>query len=145
MSGIVSDRTQVGIIGAGPAGLVLGHLLSLAGIDAVVLEDRSREHIESRQRAGILEHDVARLLRDVGLGERMDREGMAHRGIYLQFDGERHHVDFHALTGRDVWVWAQTEVVKDLVAARLAAGLPLQFEVRDTAVHDVTGDRPRIP
>jgi p-hydroxybenzoate 3-monooxygenase len=144
MSGAVTDRTRVGIIGAGPAGLVLGHLLSLAGIDAVVLEDRSREHIESRQRAGILEHDVARLLRDVGLAERMDREGMAHHGIYLQFDGERHHVDFHALTGRDVWVWAQTEVVKDLVAARLAARLPLQFEVRDTAVHDVTGDRPRI-
>jgi p-hydroxybenzoate 3-monooxygenase len=144
MSGVVTERTQVGIVGAGPAGLVLSHLLSLAGIDAVVLEDRSREHIEARQRAGILENDVARLLRDVGLGERMDREGIAHHGIYLQFDGERHHVDFHGLTGRDVWVWAQTEVVKDLVAARLAAGLPLEFEVRDTALHDVTGDQPRI-
>jgi p-hydroxybenzoate 3-monooxygenase len=144
MSGVVTERTQVGIVGAGPAGLVLGHLLSLAGVDAVVLEDRSREHIESRQRAGILENDVARLLRDVGLGGRMDSEGIAHHGIYLQFDGERHHVDFHGLSGRDVWVWAQTEVVKDLVAARLAAGLPLEFEVRDTAVHDVTSDRPRI-
>jgi p-hydroxybenzoate 3-monooxygenase len=137
-------RTQVGIVGAGPAGLVLGHLLALGGVDAVVLEDRSRAHVESRQRAGILENDVARLLRDVGLGERMDREGMAHQGIYLQFDGERHRIDFHGLTGRDVWVWAQTEVVKDLVASRLAAGLPLEFEVRDTLLHDATGDQPRI-
>ena len=144
MSSQKAERTQVGIIGAGPAGLVLGHLLARAGVDAVVLEDRSRTHVESRQRAGILENDVARLLRDVGLGARMDREGMAHHGIHLQFDGERHHVDFHGLTGRDVWVWAQTEVVKDLVAARIEAALPIEFDISDTALHDVTTEQPRI-
>ena len=137
-------RTQVGIIGAGPAGLLLGQLLARAGVDAVVLEDRSREYVEARQRAGVLEHDVAALLRELGLAGRMDTEGIEHGGIYLQFDGERHHIDFHELAGRGVWVWAQTEVVKDLVAARLAAGLALEFEVSETAVHDLTTDRPRI-
>ena len=137
-------RTQVGIIGAGPAGLLLGQLLARAGVDAVVLEDRSREYVEARQRAGVLEHDVAALLRELGLAGRMDTEGIEHGGIYLQFDGERHHIDFHDLAGRSVWVWAQTEVVKDLVAARLAAGLALEFEVSETAVHDLSTDRPRI-
>jgi p-hydroxybenzoate 3-monooxygenase len=137
-------RTQVGIIGAGPAGLLLGQLLARAGVDAVVLEDRSREYVEARQRAGVLEHDVANLLRELGLAGRMDTEGIEHGGIYLQFDGERHHIDFHDLAGRSVWVWAQTEVVKDLVAARLAAGLALEFEVGETAVHDLTSDQPRI-
>jgi p-hydroxybenzoate 3-monooxygenase len=137
-------RTQVGIIGAGPAGLLLGQLLARAGVDAVVLEDRSREYVEARQRAGVLEHDVAALLRELGLASRMDTEGIEHGGIYLQFDGERHHIDFHDLAGRSVWVWAQTEVVKDLVAARLAAGLALEFEVGETAVHDLSTDRPRI-
>jgi p-hydroxybenzoate 3-monooxygenase len=107
-------RTQVGIVGAGPAGLLLGQLLARAGVDAVVLEDRSREYVEARQRAGVLEHDVAELLRELGLAARMDVEGIEHGGIYLQFDGERHHIDFHELAGRSVWVWAQTEVVKDL-------------------------------
>jgi p-hydroxybenzoate 3-monooxygenase len=137
-------RTQVGIVGAGPAGLLLGQLLARAGVDAVVLEDRSREYVEARQRAGVLEHDVAELLRTLGLAGRMETEGIEHGGIYLQFDGERHHVDFHDLAGRSVWVWAQTEVVKDLVAARLAAGLPLEFEVSETALHDLTSDQPRI-
>ncbi len=137
-------RTQVGIVGAGPAGLLLGQLLARAGVDAVVLEDRSREYVEARQRAGVLEHDVAELLRTLGLAGRMETEGIEHGGIYLQFDGERHHVDFHDLAGRSVWVWAQTEVVKDLVAARLAAGLPLEFEVSETTLHDLTSDQPRI-
>ncbi len=137
-------RTQVGIIGAGPAGLLLGQLLARTGVDAVVLEDRSRGYVEARQRAGVLEHDVANLLRELGLAGRMAAEGIEHGGIYLQFDGERHHLDFHHLAGRSVWVWAQTEVVKDLVAARLAAGLALEFEVSETAVHDLTSDRPRI-
>ena len=137
-------RTQVGIIGAGPAGLLLGQLLARSGVDAVVLENRSREYVEARQRAGVLEHDVASLLRELGLADRMDTEGIEHGGIYLQFDGERHHIDFHDLAGRSVWVWAQTEVVKDLVAARLAAGLALEFEVSGTAVHDLTADEPRM-
>ena len=137
-------RTQVGIVGAGPAGLLLGHLLARVGIDAVVLENRSREYVEQRQRAGVLEHDVARLLRDVGLDQRMAEHGMEHGGIYLQFDGERHHLDFRDLVGRSVMVWAQTEVVKDLVAARLAAGLPLEFDVSDTQLRGIETDRPRI-
>jgi p-hydroxybenzoate 3-monooxygenase len=136
-------RTQVGIVGAGPAGLLLSHLLSRQGIDSIVVEDRSRAHVEARQRAGILEHGTVELLRAAGLAERLDREGIEHGGIYLQFAGERHHIDFRELTGgRTVTVYAQTEVVKDLVAARLAAGAAIEFEVRDTEVDELTGDRP---
>lgn len=141
---MTTTRTQVAIIGAGPAGLLLGQLLARAGVDAVVLENRDRAYVEARQRAGVLEHDVAQLLRDLGVGARMDADGMEHGGIYLQFAGERHHVDFAGLIGRGVWLWAQTEVVKDLVAARLDAGLPLHFEVGDVQVHDLATDRPRV-
>jgi p-hydroxybenzoate 3-monooxygenase len=139
-----STRTQVGIIGAGPAGLVLGHLLARAGIEAVILESRSRAYVEQRQRAGVLEHDVVRLLRDLGLGERLDAIGLVHAGIHLQFAGERHHLDFQKLCGRSVTVYAQTDVVKDLVAARLARGWPLAFEVDDVCLHDVASAQPRI-
>jgi len=122
-------RTQVGIVGAGPAGLTLACILERAGIDTVVLESRSREHCEQRIRAGVLEQRTADLLRDVGVGERMDREGIVHHGIHLQFDGERHHVPLSELAGgRTIVIYGQTEVVKDLIAARLESGLPLHFE-----------------
>jgi p-hydroxybenzoate 3-monooxygenase len=133
------DRTQVGIIGAGPAGLLLSHLLAAQGIDSVVVDNRGRAYIEARLRAGVIEQGTADLLREHGLGARMDVEGIEHGGIYLQFAGERHHLDFRDLTdGGTVMVWAQTEIVKDLIAARMAAGAAIEFDVRDTAV-DVGG------
>ena len=135
-------RTSVGIVGAGPAGLLLAHLLARQGVDAVVVENRSRDYVEARLRAGVLEQGSVDLLTDAGLGERLHREGLRHDGIHLQWPGERAHIDFPALTGRSVWVYGQTEVVKDLVQARLDAGLPLHFEVSDTAVHDLESDRP---
>jgi len=137
-------RTQVAIIGAGPAGLVLGQLLSNAGIESVIVENRSRDYVEARLRAGVLEQGTVELLRDMGVGQRLDREGLRHDGIYLQWPGTRHHLDFPDLCGRSVWIYGQTEVVKDLVAARLDSGQPLYFEVVDTAVHDLDTDRPSV-
>jgi p-hydroxybenzoate 3-monooxygenase len=137
-------RTQVGIIGAGPAGLLLGHLLHRVGIDAVILENRSQAYAEARVRAGVLEQGTVDLLTESGVGERLHREGLRHDGIYLQWPGHREHLDFPDLCGRSVWVYGQTEVVKDLIAARLEAGLPLEFEISDTAVHDIDSDHPRI-
>lgn len=122
------ERAQVGIVGAGPAGLMLSHLLHRAGIESVVLERRSREYVESRVRAGVLEDGSAELLRSSGVGDRMDREGLVHRGIYLQFGGERHRIDFMDLTGRGIMVYGQQEVVKDLIEARLAAGGDVRFQ-----------------
>ena len=104
-------RTQIAIIGAGPAGLLLSHLLHLEGIDSVVLEARSRAHIEARVRAGVLEQATTDILARAGLGERMRREGLRHEGIELAFDGARHRIDFSALTGRAITVYAQHEVV----------------------------------
>src|SRR5271157_5637451 len=139
----VSSRTQVGIVGAGPAGLLLSHLLALRGIDSIVVENRSRAYCEVRQRAGLLEAGTVELLRAVGLGSRMDAEGLEHGGIYLQFDGERHHLDFRDLTGgRWVTIYAQTEIVKDLIQARLAAGAVIEFDVSDTEVGQLDTDRP---
>jgi p-hydroxybenzoate 3-monooxygenase len=135
-------RTQVGIIGAGPAGLLLSHLLALRGIDSVVVELRSRAYCEARQRAGVLEQGSADLLRQAGLGARLDAEGLEHGGIYLQFGGERRHLDFRELAGATVTVYAQTEVVKDLIAARLAAGAQLEFEVTGTEVAGLDTGRP---
>ena len=137
-------RTQVGIVGAGPAGLTLARLLELAGIESVILENRSREYCEHRIRAGVLEQRVADLLREAGVGGRMDAEGIPHSGIHLQFAGERHHLDFGRLVGRGIMIYGQTEVVKDLIAARIDSGLPLLFEVGDLAVHGVETDQPRI-
>src|ERR1700722_6998331 len=126
---MTAERTQVGIVGAGPAGLLLAHLLTRRGIDSVVVEARSRAYCEARQRAGVLERGSADLLRAVGLGARLDREGLDHGGIYLQFGGERQHLDFRDLAGgATVTVYAQTEVVKDLIAARLAAAGAIEFE-----------------
>jgi p-hydroxybenzoate 3-monooxygenase len=120
-------RTQVGIVGAGPAGLTLARLLELRGIDTVVFEARSREYCEHRIRAGVLEQRVADLLRDAGVGTRLDAEGIPHDGIHLQFDGERHRVPMRELVGRGIVIYGQTEVVKDLIAARLESDLPLHF------------------
>jgi p-hydroxybenzoate 3-monooxygenase len=141
----MTATTQVGIVGAGPAGLLLSHLLALRGIDSVVVENRSRAYCEARQRAGLLEAGTVELLRAVGLGKRMDAEGLEHGGIYLQFAGERHHLDFRDLTGgRWVTIWAQTEIVKDLIQARLAAGAQVEFEVSDTEVAGLDEDRPLL-
>jgi p-hydroxybenzoate 3-monooxygenase len=137
-------RTQVGIIGAGPAGLTLGRLLEVAGIESVILEQRSREYCEHRIRAGVLEQATVDLLRAAGVGERLDREGFVHGGIYLQFDGERHHIPFTELTGRSIVIYGQTELVKDLIAARVESGLPLFFEAEGVAVAEIDTAQPRI-
>jgi p-hydroxybenzoate 3-monooxygenase len=137
-------RTRVGIIGAGPAGLLLSRLLALQGIDSVVLENRSRAYVEARIRAGILEQGTVDVLTEAGTGDRLHREGLEHRGIHLQYPGVRHTLDFPDLCGRRVWVYGQTEVVKDLVAAQLAGGPPLLFDVSGVAIEDVDTDSPRI-
>lgn len=138
----VTHRTQVGIVGAGPAGLLLSHLLARAGVESVVVEIRSREYCEQRQRAGLLEQATVSLLRDCGLGGRLDVEGIEHGGIYLQYAGERHHIDFRDLVGATVTIYAQTEIVKDLIAARLADGGWVEFSVSDTEVSEIDSDRP---
>ncbi|EFL32641.1 4-hydroxybenzoate 3-monooxygenase [Streptomyces viridochromogenes DSM 40736] len=138
-------RATVGILGAGPAGLLLARLLHNAGIDSVVLESRDRAYVERRQRAGILEQGTADVLRAAGAGERMDREGLRHDGIELRFDRRRHRVDFPALTGgRSVTVYAQTEVCKDLIALQLQDGGPLLFEAEALAVEGADTDAPRV-
>jgi p-hydroxybenzoate 3-monooxygenase len=134
----------VGIIGAGPAGLLLSRLLTLQGIDSVVLENRSREYAEGRIRAGILEQHSVDTLIAAGVGTRLQREGLEHRGIYLQYPGNRFALDFKELCGRTVWVYGQTEMVKDLITAQLDGGPPLLFEVSDVVPTDVDGASPRI-
>jgi p-hydroxybenzoate 3-monooxygenase len=137
-------RTQVGIVGAGPAGLLLGHLLHLEGIDSAIVEDRSREHVTERVRAGVLEQGTVDLLIEAGVGERLRREGLRHGGIYLCFEGRRHRVDFDELTGgRSITVYGQNEVVRDLIAARCATGQPLYFEVDGVSIADFDS-APRI-
>jgi p-hydroxybenzoate 3-monooxygenase len=138
-------RTQVGIVGAGPAGLTLAQILRTRGIESVVLEARSRDHVERRIRAGVLEQGTVDLLSEIGAGERLHREGIVHDGVSLQFDGRRHHVPLAELTGgAAIVIYGQTEVVKDLIAIRLAAGEPLLFEVDGVAVRDLGTERPRI-
>jgi len=138
-------RTQVGIVGAGPAGLLLSHLLDLEGIESVVLEDRSREYVENRVRAGVLEQGTVELLTDTGLGDRLHREALVHRGLELRFDGEGHRIDLSGLTdGRTITIYGQQEVVKDLIAARLGAGGDIRFEVEDVALDGLTTDVPSI-
>ncbi|MFC7497164.1 MULTISPECIES: 4-hydroxybenzoate 3-monooxygenase [unclassified Nocardioides] len=137
-------RTQVAIIGAGPSGLLLSHLLAADGVESVVLETRSEEYVASRIRAGILEQSTVDLLRSAGLGDRLDREADPHRGIHLQWPGERHHLDFVDLTGRQVYVYGQTEVQKDLVAAAHARGQHVAYEIDDTALHDLETTRPSV-
>jgi p-hydroxybenzoate 3-monooxygenase len=138
-------RTQVGIVGAGPAGLLLGHLLHAEGIDAVIVESKSRAYVEQRVRAGVLEHDTTELLDACGVGARMRREGLVHHGIELRFEGAGHRLDLHELTGgRAITVYGQQEVVKDLIAARLAFGGALLFEVDDARVHALESTAPRV-
>ncbi len=138
-------RTQVGIVGAGPAGLLLSHLLHLEGIHSVVLEDRSRDYVENRIRAGVLEQGTADLLVETGLGERMLQEGLVHGGIELRFFRRTHRIDFAALTGgRVIMVYGQHEVVKDLIRARLEAGGEILFEAEAVGLDDLQGPEPRI-
>jgi p-hydroxybenzoate 3-monooxygenase len=137
-------RTQIGIIGAGPAGLLLSHLLQRIGIECVILERRSRADIEGTIRAGVLEHWVVALMNELGVGERRMREGRPDTGVTFQFLGERHHLDFVDLTGKQITVYAQHEVIKDLVAARLKAGGPIEFSIADVALRNIDGETPSI-
>jgi p-hydroxybenzoate 3-monooxygenase len=138
-------RTAVGIVGGGPAGLLLGHLLQLAGIDSVTVEIRSEQHVIDRVRAGVLEQTSVDLLHDVGLGERLGREGMRHEGLYLAFAGARHRVDLASLTGgRAITVYGQNEVVRDLIAARRAAGGRVIFDAAEVTLSNLSSDRPSI-
>jgi p-hydroxybenzoate 3-monooxygenase len=137
-------RTQVGIIGAGPAGLMLAHLLHLQGIDSIIIENRSREYIEQRIRAGLIEQWATDMLRETGVGARMDREAMFHEGNYLCFNGELHHLNFHKLVGKGITIYGQQEVVKDLIDRRQADGGQILFEVDNVSVHDVDGKTPKI-
>ena len=137
-------RTQVGIIGCGPAGLVLSHLLAMQGIESVILERQTREYVEARIRAGVLEQGTVDLLRDTGVGERMDREGLVHDGVNLAFDGRMTRIDFRERTGKAVMVYGQTEVTHDLIRARLAAGATIKFSAPALAVEDFDTTRPRI-
>ena len=137
-------HTQVVIIGAGPAGLLLSHLLANDGVDAVIVENRSRAYVEKRIRAGILETSSVELLESSGLGERLRKEGMEHRGIYMQWPGRRHKFDFVDLVGRGVWVYGQTEVTKDLGAARDADGQVTFYGAAEVTLHDVDSDSPFV-
>ena len=137
-------RTRVAIIGAGPAGLLLAHLLDQEGVESVLIENRSPDYVLGRIRAGVLESSSVDLLKEVGLGERIAKEGMEHRGIYLQWPEERHHIDFVDHVGRSVWIYGQTEVTKDLMVAREAARQQSFYSVSDVAVHDLESDRPSV-
>jgi p-hydroxybenzoate 3-monooxygenase len=141
----LKSRTQVGIVGAGPAGLLLSHLLHLQGVESVIVENRSREYVEHRVRAGVLEQGSADLLVRSGVGERLRREGLMHHGIELRFGGRGHRIDLTELTGgRAITVYGQQEVVKDLIRARLDAGGEVLFDVADVSVHDIESSCPRI-
>lgn len=137
-------RTQVAIVGAGPAGLLLSHLLAARGVDSVVVERQTREYVADRERAGILEQSSVDLLREVGLADRLDRVGMPHRGIYLQWPGVRHHVDFVDLTGRHVYVYAQTQLQHDLDAATAPRGQNAHYGASDVALGDLDTQRPTV-
>jgi p-hydroxybenzoate 3-monooxygenase len=138
------QRTQVGIIGAGPAGLLLARLLHVNGIDSVILENRSRAYVEARVRAGVLEHGTVGLLEEAGVAGRLHREGLVHQGVELGLDGGLFRIDLAGLTGKTITVYGQSEVVQDLIAARLAGDGPIVWEAAEVALHDIETDRPRL-
>ena len=137
-------RTQVVIIGAGPSGLLLGQLLAKAGVETIVLEQKSKDYVLGRIRAGVLEQGAVGLIREAGAGARLDREGLVHDGTEILFQGNRRRIDFKALTGKTVTVYGQTEVTRDLMDAREAIGAPIVYEALDVALHDIESDRPRV-
>jgi p-hydroxybenzoate 3-monooxygenase len=140
---MIRKRTQVGIVGAGPAGLLLGHLLHRLGVESVILESRTREYVEQRVRAGVLEQGSVDLLIAAGVGERLLKEGLVHHGIELRFDGAGHRIDFTKLTGgRAITVYGQQEVVKDLIQARIAAQREIVFEAESVTLHDIDSISP---
>jgi p-hydroxybenzoate 3-monooxygenase len=142
---MATTRTQVGIIGAGPAGLLLAQLLDKAGISSVILERRDRAYVEGRIRAGVLEQGTVDLLNEAGVGERCAREGLVHKGCYISIEDERFEINFEELTGgKHVVVYGQTEVTKDLINARLAGGGDLRFDCENVAIHDIESDKPRL-
>lgn len=141
----MKEKTQVGIIGAGPAGLLLSHLLHLQGIESIVLERHSRDDVEAIIKAGVLEQGTVDLMNQIGAGERMMKEGLRHDGIILRFDGRDARIDFPSLTGgKSVMIYAQHDVLKDLVKVRLATGGDIRFEARDVSVLDIDSDTPGI-
>ena len=137
-------RTQVAIIGAGPSGLLLGQLLHKHGIDNIILERHTGEHVLSRIRAGVIEQVAVDLIDEAGVGARMHAEGLVHDGTQLCVDGVRHRIDFKELTGKTVMVYGQTEITRDLMDGRQAAGVPTVYSAYDVTLHDVFGERPRV-
>lgn len=137
-------KTQVAIIGAGPSGLLLNRYLAKHGIESIVIEDRSREYVESRIRAGLLETQSVQMMEELGIADRLKKEGLEHKGIYLQIPGERKHLDFEKLIGYTVWVYGQTEIQKDLDAACDAAGQQIFYEVSDVELHNIDSDNPSV-
>jgi len=141
----MGETTQVAIIGAGPAGLLLGRMLELQGIENVILENRSREYCEARIRAGVLEPRTRRTLLDAGVGERMVRQGILHGDVHLRFYGEDHVIPVDKLAGTEpLTIYGQTEIVKDLIAARIETGEPLLFECEDVSIDELTSDQPVV-
>jgi p-hydroxybenzoate 3-monooxygenase len=140
----VGMRTQVVIVGSGPSGLLLGQLLAKAGIDAVILEQKSKEYVLARIRAGVLEQGAAELIEEAGAAGRLRKEGLVHDGTEIAFNGERHRIDFKALTGKTVIVYGQTEVTRDLMDARTALGVPTFYEALDVSLHDIEAEKPLV-
>ena len=141
----VSSHTQIGIVGAGPAGLLLGHLLHLAGIDSVIVENRSREYVIDRVRAGVLEQGTVDLLCAMGVADGLKHRGLRHEGVYISFDGRRHRIDMADLTaGKAITVYGQNEVVRDLIEARVETGRPLYFDAHEVSVDALDSTRPLI-
>jgi p-hydroxybenzoate 3-monooxygenase len=141
---VTRERTQVGIIGAGPAGLLLARLLKMHGIESVILELRTRDYVEARIRAGVLEQGTVELLEEAGVAERLHRDGLVHEGVEIGVRGRRIHIDFRELTGKTVTVYGQTEVTRDLVAVRLAGDGPIVWEATDVSLHDIETDQPKL-